>query len=529
MFRGKRRVAALVGVAALLLAGVTNAVGAPDEQSGGGPRFGDWSSWQGDKAGSRYAASEHRINTRTASKLKLKWAFAYPKTGFPAKSQPAVVDGGIFFGSPDGKFYALDAKTGAQKWSFDLATVNRGSVVIDGPAVARGKVYFGDNQGFVYALEQRTGKVVWARDTEPHAAGMHTSSPVYHDGHIFIGASSGENITPDRNYPCCTFRGHVDSLDAETGELTWRYYTVPEPKKVGTWPSGADKFEPSGAGVWSSPIVDERSNTLYVGVGQLYSGTVGDFDSLLALNTRTGAVRWKQQVTKADTWRLLCGFPDNDGYCPGQKEGTALDYDIGATPTMFTVKGKQYVGVGQKSGVFHTFDARTGEVLWRRQLSNPMPGGGLSGIQWGSSFDGKNLYMATNMANPGTLFALNPANGDVVWSTPSPADGCTKGGAAQYPTVCQRSHTPAVSTSPGLVYEGSVDGKMRVYDSKTGAVLWEFDTIQDFPGVNGLTGHGSAISGNGGAVISDGVLYIQSGYWPSYPSEHGNVLLAFGL
>ncbi|MEU5697219.1 PQQ-binding-like beta-propeller repeat protein [Actinosynnema sp. NPDC020468] len=522
--KGRRRITALVGTAVLLVAGSTSAVGEPT-----GGHFGDWSTW-GAKNGTRHNAAEYRINPRTAGKLTLKWAFAYPKTGFPTKSQPAVVDGGVYFGSPDGKFHALDARTGATKWTFELGSVHPGGVSTDGPTVADGKVFFGDSGGFLYALEQDTGKVVWAKNTETHRAGMHTSSPVYYDGHIYVGASSGENINPDKNYPCCTFRGHVDSIDADTGDVTWRYYTTPEPTAVGTWPSGATKYEPSGAGVWSSPVVDEHTGTLYVGTGQLYSGTTGDFDSLLALNARTGAVRWKQQVTKADTWRLLCGFPDNDGYCPGQKDGTALDYDIGATPTLFQVKGRTMVGVGQKSGVYHVFDARTGAVSWRRQLSTPMPGGGLSGIQWGSSYDGQRLYMATNFGNPGTVFALDPAKGDVLWQTPNPADGCTTGGASKYPAQCVRAHTPAVTTSPGLVYEGSGDGKMRVYDSKTGAVLWTFDTVQDFAGVNGLTGTGNSLAGNGGAVVSNGMLYVHSGYnWPSYPSPNGTVLLAFGL
>jgi polyvinyl alcohol dehydrogenase (cytochrome) len=157
----------------------------------------------------------------------------------------------------------------------------------------------------------------------------------------------------------------------------------------------------------------------------------------------------------------------------------------------------------------------------------PFPSGGISGIQWGSSYDGRRLYVATYFADPGTLFALNPADGQVLWQTPNPANGCSWGGAAQHPDVCTLAHTPAVTTTPGLVYEGSNDGKMRVYSARTGAVLWEFDTIREFAGVNGLTGFGSSISGNGGAVVADGMLYVQAGYYPLYPSEHGNVLLAF--
>jgi polyvinyl alcohol dehydrogenase (cytochrome) len=498
-----------------------------------GVRPGDWPSWQGDLAGSRHSAAERQITPANAGRLKLKWAFAFPKAVWPVKSQPAVVGDSIFFGGPEGMFYALDARTGRTEWSFDLSSVDAGTeadsaVVIDGPAVADGKVFFGDSRGYVYALDQHTGGLRWARDTETNPYGWHTSSPLYYQGKIYLGASSGENMG-DTSAPCCTFRGHLDALDAETGATVWRYYTVPEPVQVGTWPSGAARWEPSGGGVWSSPIIDDRTGTLYVGTGQNYTGSAGDFDSLLALDARTGALRWKQQVTGADTWRVLCNGADAEGYCPGLADGTALDYDIGATPNLVRLGDRTLVAVGQKSGVFHVFDAATGAVQWRRQLSEPWPSAGLSGIQWGSSYDGRRLYVATYHAGPGTLFALDPADGDVLWQTPNPANGCSWGGAAQFPTVCSLAHTPAVTTSPGLVYEGSNDGKMRVYAAETGAVLWEFDTIREFAGVNGLTGFGSAISGNGGAVVANGMLYVQSGYAPAYPSEHGNVLLAFSL
>jgi polyvinyl alcohol dehydrogenase (cytochrome) len=243
-------------------------------------------------------------------------------------------------------------------------------------------------------------------------------------------------------------------------------------------------------------------------------------------------VRWKNQVTKADTWRVLCNDPDAEGYCPGLKDGTALDYDIGATPNVFTVGGRTVVGVGQKLGVYHLFDAQTGEVIWRRQLGVPIPGLGFDGLQWGSSFDGSKLYVATYFAGPGSMFALDPLTGNVLWQTPNPADGCTTGGAAAHPELCSLAHGPAVTTSPGLVFEGSNDGKLRAYSATTGRVLWTYDTIRDFTGVNGLPGRGGSISGGGGgAVVSNGMVYVQSGYlWPEYPNPNGgSVMLAFGL
>jgi polyvinyl alcohol dehydrogenase (cytochrome) len=169
-------------------------------------------------------------------------------------------------------------------------------------------------------------------------------------------------------------------------------------------------------------------------------------------------------------------------------------------------------------------------VVWEDQLGHPVPSGGSGGIRWGGSYDGQKLYVATYQAGPGTLFALDPGTGDIIWQTPNPSNGCAWGGASAYPSLCQLALTPAVTSSPGVVYEGSADGKFRVFSADTGQVLWEYDTVRDFAAVNG-PGRGSAMSGNGGAVVANGMVYVQSGYYPFYPSspDKGYVLLAFGL
>src|ERR1041384_3344914 len=144
----RRRLAVVTATAALLFTSLTGASGASPAAG-----FGDWPGWQG-PTGTRFNPVELAINPLTVGQLKLKWAYAMPKTGLPAKTQPAVVGGHLYFGDNDGRFFAVDARTGAPEWTFDLRPVDPSGVpdVLDGATVARGKVFFGDSRGYVVAL-----------------------------------------------------------------------------------------------------------------------------------------------------------------------------------------------------------------------------------------------------------------------------------------------------------------------------------------------------------------------------------------
>ncbi len=527
------------------------------EAGAGGPlqARGDWPQWQFDLLGSRHNPHETTLTEANVAGLKLKWAFVFSGTDGAASSQPALVDGTLYVGARNGRFYALDPKTGATKWEFDTQSVvspraeaappspvpgaggtpggsSGRNLLRNGPAVVDGTVYFGDFEGYLYALDAATGKLRWATELDTHPKTIVTGSPLVYDGRVYIGVSSNEVFTSlSPTYPCCQSRGSMVALDAKTGAIDWRYYTVAEPQLVGANAYGAPRYEPSGVSIWNTPAVDPETDTLYFGTSQNYTGYTDRADAMIALDADTGRERWANQLTQHDQWTAACLFPQPGGNCPEP----GPDFDFGSSPNLFRAGGRLLVGQGQKSGVYHALDARTGAIVWQTILnkaSGEGGAGGQEGIQWGSSYDGRRLYVATNIAKPGTLFALDPATGAELWKAPNPADGCETGGAADArPADCEPALPAAVSSTPGVVWEGSRDGKMRAYDADDGRILWEFDTARGYEGVNGESGNGGSIS-HGGATIAGGMLFTNSGYQTAGSPATGipgSVLLGFGL
>ncbi len=510
-----------------------------DDQNDGGK---SWAGWGHDVLNSRFDPEANELRANKLDKLKLKWAFVFPDAQ-AAASQPAIVGDTLYVGSWNAKFYALNPKTGQLKWSYDTANFTGPlpagtNSVRDGPTVSGGKVYFGDLLGNFYALNAKTGAFAWAKKLDAHPASRITGSPIAWRGKIYVGVSSFENAAAlNPTYPCCTFRGSLVALDGKTGTELWRYYTISQPaQQTGVNIYGIPQYGPSGVSVWSSPAIDPINGLIYFGTGQNYSNPATNrSDALIALDLTTGTERWVTQLTPNDRWNLSCnpelfGLPAGAGAnCPLPLAGNN-DFDVGSPNLFVAVKNgrpRVLVGAGQKSGIYHALDARTGEIVWQTQVS--IGGvGGQGGILWGSSWDGQRIFVATNNAKPGSLNALDPATGQILWTTKNPADGCTTGGGAGEP-FCQLSMGSPPSNSPSLTFHGSWDGKFRAFDSRTGAILWQYDTRRSFTGTNGLTGKGGSING-AGASIADGFVYVNSGYQPFVApgtGMEGNVLLAF--
>jgi polyvinyl alcohol dehydrogenase (cytochrome) len=205
--------------------------------------------------------------------------------------------------------------------------------------------------------------------------------------------------------------------------------------------------------------------------------------------------------------------------CPEER---GPDFDFGSSPILRDLPhGKRVLVCSQKSGVIWGLDPdQRGKVLWRQRLGQ---GSALGGIEWGPTADPENAYAAISdvMApHPGGLYALKLATGEKVWSTPPPQLHCTSGAKG-----CNGAQSAAVSSIPGVVFSGSVDGHLRAYDARTGEIVWDFDSVRDYQTVNGIPGKGGSLD-SGGPVIANGMLFTNSGYgiWQGLP---GNVLLAF--
>lgn len=471
-----------------------------------------------------------RLPVSKIPSLKLKWAFAFPAAQ-RARSQPTVAMGTVFVGSQDGTVYALDAKSGCVRWKFKATAEVRTPVVLSraDKTLPRGKAplaFFGDLTGRVYALDSATGQLRWKATVEDHPATTMTGAPAYYDGKLYVAVSSLEEAAAVSGYECCTFRGSVVALDARTGQQQWKRYLVDEaPAPAGTTKTGTRIFGPSGAAVWNSPTIDTRRQVLYVGTGDNYSRPASDkSDAVVAIDLKTGAVRWSHQIVQGDVWNVGCVLGMD--VCPSEP---GPDFDIGAGTTLVrTIDGRDLVVAGLKSGHAVALDVDHPEKpVWTRRLGR---GGIEGGIQFALAHDHENLYVPisdmqvhdqTKPAEPQHpgLYALDPATGALRWAAEAANDHCAG------KTDCDAGILSAVTAIPGAVFAGHMDGRVRAYDSATGKVLWEYDSTAEVKTTSGANAHGGSVGG-GGPMVVDGTVYINSGYG-IYWHMPGNVLLAF--
>lgn len=486
-----------------------------------------WNRWGGDARNSRFrSAAETEITADNVDRLKLKWAFGLPNA-VRARSQPAVTQEAIFTGSQDGTVYALDTDSGCVWWTyFAEAEVRVAPSIKPDAQDLPGTLLFTDFNANVYSIDAATGDEVWKVSLKDHPVTTLTGSPTLHDNRLYVPLSSTEVVSAfNPEYECCTFRGGVVALDADTGERQWTFHTVPEPQPTRINAAGAQMHGPSGAPVWSVPTVDEKRGLLYFGSGENYTAPANELsDAIVALNLDTGELVWVNQTIGGDTWNGACG--STRANCPEER---GPDFDFGAPPILTTLpNGKDIILAGQKSGMVYAMDPdNNGETIWSARAGM---GGYNGGIHWGMSTNGETLFVGI-ADTPGHHMTVGPARhgvhaydvatGTPIWSTIE-EKLCDELNARCFPAAS----APLTATSD-LVFAGGLDATMRIYSARSGDLRWSFDTMIDFESVNAVPASGGSID-SAGPVLIGNKLIINSGY-DKFRLLPGNALLVFEL
>ena len=311
----------------------------------------------------------NEINRDNVDELDLAWSFKFD-TARGMEATPIVHNGVIYMSTGWSHVHALDARTGQELWHYDAEVpkaqlaktccgpVNRGVAIWQEDDSSPLQIFFGALDGRLIALDAKTGTENWSIQSTPTDGNYSvTGAPRIVKGMVIIGNGGAE----------LGVRGYVSAYDVSTGEMKWRFYTVPgdrnKPQEnvaleaaLETW-SGDEWYKLGGGGgtVWDSLVYDPELDLLYIGTGNgspwnrdLRSPGGGDnlyLSSIVALRPDTGEYVWHYQVTPADNW---------DYTATQQLVLAELELD-----------GEQRSVIMQapKNGFFYVLDRKTGELL----------------------------------------------------------------------------------------------------------------------------------------------------------------------
>ena len=513
---------------------------------------GDWAEQGGDARSRRYQPTPG-LTAAEVPRLKLKWAFSMTGGG-----QPVVVGDWLFATNRNGRFYALDARTGCVRWTLEEVVSRTTPMVVRSAISPSGWATFvGVSGRRIRAFDAETGRQIWQSEpVDAHPIAVLTGSPVVSGDRLFVPVSSLEEVSSiSPSYPCCTFSGALAALDLRTGRILWRTRVIPEASRpLRRNAAGTQMFGPAGGAIWSAPTADAGRGLVYVATGDSYTDaeTIGA-DAVVAMDMATGAIRWRRQVTAGDNFIMGCQGPRAAANCPSP---VGPDYDFGASPILMRgADDRDVLLAGQKSGLVYGLDPDSGDLRWTTAVG---AGSALGGVEWGMSADLRRLYAPISdvgllyaeaksggadpsaslpadhrTAKPG-LSALDPATGRILWTTPAPKAPCRyapppRGGT---PPPCMRAQSAAPTSIPGVVFSGTMDGWLRAYDARTGRILWsDSTTARAYDTLNGVRGQpGGSIDGLG-PTVARGMVYVMSGFdGAARVGGNGmNVLLAYSV
>jgi len=421
----------------------------------------EWLTNAGNYGATRYSPLK-QIDASSVNRLGLAWYYDTDSLPGTLEASPIVSNGTLYGTVTWGGVFAVDARTGKEKWRWDPQVghqnfppgssgnpnkVRTGPSLCCGPgnrgvAVYNGKVYVGTLDARLVALDAETGKVVWEVQTvDKNADYSITGAPLIVKGKVIIGNGGGEFAV----------RGFISAYDAETGKLDWRFYTVPgDPSKpfenkamemaAKTWAGDVQWWKLGGGGnPWNAISYDPQLDLLYFGTGQAgpwvqkYRSAMDQDNlficSIIALKPETGEFVWYFQTTPGDEW----------------------DFDSIADLVLadVTIDGKlrHVIMQAPKNGYFYVLDRKTGEFI---------SGAPLQKITWAKGLDPKTGRPIINSeAHYGTT-------GTMIW--PGPGGGHVWQGMSYNPQTQLVYVTPGMASGFNFVQAAEFKPELGAYN-----------------------------------------------------------------
>ena len=468
----------------------------------------DWPTYNGQTSGSRYSPLT-QITKGNVARMIPKWIFSVPNAP-TLQVTPVVVDGVMYVTSAN-QCYAVDAGSGRQIWHYSRPRTkglvgNAAGGVNRGVGVAGDRVFMVTDHAHLIALNRATGALLWETEMADWRQNYNaTVAPLPVGNLVITGTSGGDEGV----------RGFLAAFDQATGKEVWRFWTVPLPGEPGseTWQGGG--IAHPGATTWLTGTYDPELDTLYWPTGNPTPDLYGDdrrgdnlySDSILALDPKTGRLKWYFQFTPHDVW----------------------DYDAQQTPALIDAtwqgRPRKLLVQANRNGFFYVLDRTDGKFLfgtkyvksvtwatgltaegrpirvpdmepslegrrvcpslegasnWYSTSFNPATGlyyvqtndkcGVFTKIpmEWaaGKGYMGGSFTQAPNEPAQRVLRAIDIQTGKIAWELPQVGPVTSWGGV--------------LSTAGGIVIFGEDSGSLMAADAVTGKPLWSFQTNQNW-------------------------------------------------
>jgi PQQ-dependent dehydrogenase (methanol/ethanol family) len=491
------------------------------------PAEGEWPTYNGNLSANRHSTLD-QINVQNAHKLKLQWSYSNPYSGL--EMTPLVVDGVMYVTAPN-QVCALDSQTGRQIWCYSRERTPAGSIAGDaakganrGAAILGDRVFFATDNAHLICLNRLTGGLMWDVSL-PETPGRYgsTAAPLVVGDLVISGVAGGDE----------GIRGFVAAYKATTGQLAWRFWTVPKRGEPGSETWSGKAIEVGGGSTWLTGSFDPETQLLFWPTGNPFPDTDGEdrkgdnlyTNCVVALDVNTGKLRWHFQFTPHDlhdwdaTEPLLlvnARFAGRDRKLLLQANRNGFYYVLDRTNGEFLL-GKPFVrkltwasGIGSdgrpqlvegnkptRAGTV-TCPAVRGATNWYSTAFNPA-----TRLFYVMAVEDCNIYQQSQLGgyvpyrDPAAppekyLRALDFETGKIVWEIPQVGPP-------------ESNYSGVLSTDGGVLFYGETGGGFAAVDGKTGKPLWHFETNQAWkasPMTYMMNGRQYVAIASGGNILS---------------------------